>query len=139
VNQLLRFSPPVLLVRLLDDIHALAQFAQAFAQRFDDTLDVMISMQNMMPLMEKALPVMEEQNRTMAAALPVMERVTPALLQTTGLLTAPIGGALDRVGRVVERLPGRSSQNRTLVLTGGADPQPPDQYQSVPGSSVPNP
>jgi hypothetical protein len=62
--------------------------------------------EQMMPLMEKVVPIMQEQNRTMAAALPVMERV-PALLQTTSFLAAPIGGAIDRGRRVVERLPGR--------------------------------
>jgi hypothetical protein len=120
LNQLLSLSPPALLIRLLDDIHALAQFAQAFASRFDETIDVMKNMdrqtQQMMPFMEKVLPVMQEQNRTMAAALPVLERITPALLQTTSMFTSPIGGAIDRVGRVVDRLPGRSAQGRELVL-----------------------
>jgi len=128
VNPLLRNSPPVLLVRLLDDIHDLAQFSAAFARRFDETIDLMREMnrQNdaMMPLMEQIVPVMREQNRTMAAALPVIERLTPALLQATNFLAAPIGGAIDRMGRVVERLPRRPAPAGPALLV--APPEPSD-------------
>jgi hypothetical protein len=123
VNRLLRLFPPFLFVRFLDDVHAVAEAAKVFAARFDECIELGTRLDRtmakalplmrkmdrntdtMIPLMEKTLPVMREANAGMAAALPVMRGIAPAMTQAT-LLTAPIGGAIGRVGRVVERLPG---------------------------------
>jgi hypothetical protein len=126
-----------LLVRLLDDIHALAEFSTSFARRFDETIDLMDRMDRqtaaMMPMMEKALPLMTEGNRNMAAALPVMERIIPAVTQAT-FFTAPLGGAIDRVGRVVERLPRRPVQGRATPLPSSSGEQSvPEAYESIDG------
>jgi hypothetical protein len=127
VTALLRLLPPVLLVRLLDDIHAFAEFTKVLGGHFEQCLDLAERLDQDMakalpvmrkmsratdtsiPLMEQSIPLMREANRNMAAALPVMQGMAPAISQAT-MPAVALSGALGRVGRAVDRRkPGRAA------------------------------
>jgi type II secretory pathway component PulF len=123
VNTFSPFLPLPLLLRLLDDIHALAEFTRTLGSMLERGFDLVERMDANMatvvplteelnrntletiPLMRKALPLMEQADRNMANALPILERLVP-MMSPTGIFTGPLEGALDRFGRVVDMLPG---------------------------------
>lgn len=109
--------PPVaLVVRLLDDIHAFAQLARNLAPHIDELIPLVRELTNQLdkglPLivdlnghLEGALPEISSLNKHLDDAVPMLMRFDP-VLNGFGVLT-PIDGAFDRLGQMVNLIPGR--------------------------------
>ncbi len=124
VNLLL--APPLLVLRALDDIHTLAQTAPEFVElghrvvdigerildlgeRIDARADQMISMGHQFESLGEAMAAEARatQNAAKDVVLAAREILTalPILEQAVALGT-PLEGAVERIGRIVDRLPG---------------------------------
>ncbi|WP_149359620.1 hypothetical protein [Lolliginicoccus suaedae] len=117
------FPPLALAIRLLDDIHVFAEVLRKVLPQLDDLLAMG---RDLATNLEKALPMLEELNGNMGGAIPHvgslnghLDTVVPlmALLDVRAGLSGlssltPIDGAFDRLGRVVDRIPGARMVDR---------------------------
>jgi hypothetical protein len=124
VNPLL--APPLLVFRALEDIHTLAQTAPRFVElgeriadlgermldlgeRIDARGDQIIEMGNQFEALGDVMTA--EVRATQAAASDVVSAAREILtalpiLEQAVALGAPLEGAVERIGRIVDRLPG---------------------------------
>jgi len=124
VNPLL--APPLLVFRALEDIHTLAQTAPRFVElgeriadvgermldlgeRIDARGDQIIEMGNQFEALGELMT--EEVRATQNAAAEVVSAAREImtalpLLEQALALGAPLEGAVERIGRIVDRLPG---------------------------------
>ncbi|AEF41154.1 hypothetical protein [Hoyosella subflava] len=109
--------PPVaLIVRLLDDVHAFAQLARQVTPHIGEGIsllrEVVHHLDTGLPLivqlndhLEGALPEINTLNGHLSDAVPLLMRFDP-VLNGFGVFT-PIDGAFDRIGQMVNLIPGR--------------------------------
>ncbi len=119
-------APPLLVLRALDDLHTLAQSAPRFlelgervadigermldlGERIDARADQIIAMGHQFESLGEAMA--SEARATQTAAQDVVRaarEIMTALpvLEQAVALGAPLEGAVERIGRIVDRLPG---------------------------------
>lgn len=109
--------PPIALaVRLLDDVHAFAELARRVAPHVGEGITLLrqlvAHLDKGLPLvvelndhLEGALPEISALNGHLGDAVPLLMRFDP-VLNGFGVLT-PIDGAFDRLGQMVNLIPGR--------------------------------
>jgi len=118
--------PPRLLFRALDDLHAIAEAARrlpaieaALIERFDRLEDRANAIEQLGEQMLAQGDVLAERAREvtvagaeLAAAFPTLER-TAQIGETLAQAVEPLQGAAERLGRVVDRLPGGQRPSRS--------------------------